>query len=271
MVGRNGLFFDRKGRDWDATVTRVVENPISIRQAFWSPYKKLVRMIEEMAAKRAAAKEAEADAKLSATAENVATADKAKAESKKIDVGTVAAISVAIAGIGAMVTTLIGYSAGLFKLPFWQLCLALAGIMLVVSGPAMLIAWLKLRQRNLGPILDANGWAVNGRVRLNVKFGGSLTSVAALPPGSIPAADPFGEKPSPWPKLIKLVVIVWFVLSFANSQGWIYGLTEPGSPFHEAAGFSLGDRKLSAEEVAAKEAAEQAAAEAAKAAKAEAK
>lgn len=267
MVGRNGLFFDRKGRDWDATITRVVENPISIRQAFWSPYKKLVRMIEEMAAKRAAAKEAEADAKLSATAANVAEADKTKAEAKKIDVGTVAAISVAVAGIGAMVTTLIGYSAGLFSLPFWQLCLALAGIMLVISGPSMLIAWLKLRQRNLGPILDANGWAVNGRVKMNVKFGGSLTAVAALPPGSIPAADPFGEKPSVWPKLLKFVIGLWFVLSFANSQGWIYSLTQPGTPFHKTAGFTLGDRKLSDEEVAAKEAAEKAAEDAAKDAK----
>jgi hypothetical protein len=259
MVGRNGLFFDRKGRDWDATITRVVENPISIRQAFWSPYKKLVRLIEESVAKRAAAKEAEADVKLSATAEHVATAERTKAESKKIDVGTVAAISVAIAGIGAMVTTLIGYSAGLFKLPFWQLCLALAGILLVISGPAMLIAWLKLRQRNLGPILDANGWAVNGRVKMNVKFGGSLTSVAAVPRDAVPAADPFGEKRSPWPRLILTAVVIGFVISLANSFGWIYALTKPGTPFHDATGVTLGDRKLTEEEKAAKEAAEEAA------------
>lgn len=240
MVGRNGVFFDRKDRDWDATVTKVVENPISIRQAFWSPYKKLVRLIEEQVAKRAAAKEAEADAKLATAAESTANVDKA-APGKKVDVGTVAAISVAIAGIGALVTTLIGYMAGLFTLPFWQLALAVVGIMLVISGPSMLIAWLKLRQRNLGPILDASGWAVNGRVKMNVRFGGSLTSVAALPEGSVPAADPFGEKPSPWPGILKVVVVVWFVLSFANSQGWIHALTRPGSAFHEAAGFSLGD------------------------------
>jgi len=267
MVGRNGVFYDRKGRDWDATITKVVENPISIRQAFWAPYKKLVRMIEEMVAKRAAAKEAEADAKLAAAADATANVDKAKGEPKKIDVGTVAAISVAIAGIGALVTTLIGTLAGVFSLPFWQLCLALAGIMLVISGPSMLIAWLKLRQRNLGPILDAGGWAVNGRVKMNVKFGGSLTAVAALPEGAIPAADPFGEKPSPWPGLLKLVVVIWFAASLANSQGWIHALTKPGSAFHEAVGFSLGDRKLSAEEQAAADTAK-AAAEAAAAAEA---
>ena len=55
MVGRNGLFYDRKGQDWDATITKIIENPISIRQAFWAPYKKLVRLIEEQVARRAAA------------------------------------------------------------------------------------------------------------------------------------------------------------------------------------------------------------------------
>src|ERR1051325_11315135 len=76
MVGRNGIFYDRKGRDWDATITKIVDNPISIRQAFWAPYKKLVRMIEDQVAKRAAAADAAADQKLAATAQTVATADK---------------------------------------------------------------------------------------------------------------------------------------------------------------------------------------------------
>ena len=41
--------------------------------------------------------------------------------------------------------------------------LGLLALMLLISGPSMLLAWLKLRQRNLGPLLDANGWAINGR------------------------------------------------------------------------------------------------------------
>ncbi|HQT27569.1 MAG TPA: hypothetical protein PLK99_13410, partial [Burkholderiales bacterium] len=39
MAGRNGVFYDRKGLDWDATVIRIIDHPISIRQAFLSPYK----------------------------------------------------------------------------------------------------------------------------------------------------------------------------------------------------------------------------------------
>jgi hypothetical protein len=92
MVGRNGVFYDRKGLDYDATITKIISNPISLRQAFWSPYKKFVRLIEEQVAKRAAAASAEADAKLAAAAAATANADKAApapaaAEPKKIDVG----------------------------------------------------------------------------------------------------------------------------------------------------------------------------------------
>ncbi|HEX4460017.1 MAG TPA: hypothetical protein VIA18_18695, partial [Polyangia bacterium] len=105
LVGRNGIFFDRKGQDWDATITKIVANPISIREAFWAPYKKLVRLIEEQVGKRASKADADANAKLGETATAVATVDQAPAAKKpdapsKIDVGTVAAIGVAIGGIG---------------------------------------------------------------------------------------------------------------------------------------------------------------------------
>jgi hypothetical protein len=256
MVGRNGIFYDRKGRDWDATITRVVENPISVRQAFWSPYKKLVRMIEEYAAKRAATAEAESDARMAETAQSTANAGAAPAapapEPKKVDAGTVAAISVAIAGIGTLITMVVGHAMGVFKLPFWQISLVFAGLLLLISTPAMAIAWLKLRQRNLGPILDANGWAVNGRVKMNVKFGGSLTSVAALPSGSVHGADdPFGERRSPWPAVLKIVLAVCFIYSFVADpkQGWLYEWTKPGTPFNNAVGFSLGERKLTEEDL----------------------
>src|SRR5690606_13818711 len=92
MVGRNGIFYDRDGLDWDATITKIVDNPISLRQAFWAPYKKLVRLIEEQVAKRAAAADAAATQKLETAAVAVTTVDQTKPEPpKKIDVGTVAA------------------------------------------------------------------------------------------------------------------------------------------------------------------------------------
>jgi hypothetical protein len=226
MVGRNGLFYDRKGRDWDATITKLIENPISIRQAFWSPYKKLVRLIEEMVAKRAAAAQTASDAKITTAATVAANVDKTKTEPKKVDVGTVAALGVAFGAIGAAFATLAGYAAGLIERPFWQVCLAIVALLLLISGPSMIIAWLKLRKRNLGPILDANGWAVNSRARINVPFGASLTQVAELPPGSVPpAADRFGDRPSILPKLVLFLVVLGFIYSLLNQFYLIYKWT----------------------------------------------
>ncbi len=230
MVGRNGIFYDRQGRDWDATITRIVDNPISIRQAFWAPYKKLVRFIEEQIARRAAAAEAASEAKLARTAEAAAQADKtlpaAKPEPKKVDVGTVAALGVAFGALGTAFATLAAYITGLLQLPFWQVCLAVAGLLLLISGPFMVMAWLKLRKRNLGPLLDANGWAVNTRARINVPLGASLTQVARVPLGAVTGAgDAFAERPSHWPKLLGLLLAVCFLYSLLNSFGWIHRLS----------------------------------------------
>ncbi len=223
IVGRNGVYYDRDGRDWDATITKIIDNPISLRQAFWAPYKKLVRLIEEQVAKRAAAADAASSTKLETAAADAANVDKAKPpEGKKIDVGTVAAMGVAFGALATAIAAIAGYLSGLVKLPFWQLCIALGVLMLIISGPSLVIAWLKLRKRNLGPLLDANGWAINARARINVPFGASLTGLAHLPPGArVSAGDRFGQRPSAWPKLVMLIVIVGFIYSLLNSFGVI--------------------------------------------------
>ncbi len=227
MVGRNGLFYDRKGRDWDATITKIVDNPISIRQAFFAPYKKLVRMIEEQVAKRAAAADTAADAKLAEAAKAVASAEApkpAEPPKSKFDVGTLAAI-------GLVLSTLLAALGGIFGkilgLAWWQIPLAFVAILLAISAPSMIMAYLKLRRRNLGPILDANGWAVNAKAKVNVPFGGSLTGVAALPPGSQrDLVDPFAEKKSPWPKLIVLLILLALAYVVLDKLGYIYRWTD---------------------------------------------
>jgi hypothetical protein len=219
VTGRNGIFYDRKGRDWDATIIKIVDNPISLRQAFWSPYKKFVRVIEEQVAKRAAAADAEAGPKLAGTATTLVKIDPTKPPGpKKIDIGTVAALGVAVGAIGGALATL---STGLTRLAPWQLPLVIIAIMLLISLPAVLIAWLKLRHRTVGPILDANGWAVNGRVRINIPFGTALTQKATLPPGSIRSrTDPYAEKKSGRRVVIIALVILVGLLAIAKIVGF---------------------------------------------------
>jgi hypothetical protein len=228
LVGRNGIFYDRAGLDWDATITKIVDNPISIRQAFWAPYKKLVRMIEERAAKQAAEADAASNAQLTAAANApVPAAGAAPAAPAKpaFDPSVIALLSLAIGALAGAVASIMAF---LGKFETWQVPLVVACIMLVISAPSMAIAWLKLRKRNLGPILDANGWAVNAKAKMNVPFGGALTGVAALPPGAtFGAADAYAEKPSPWPKLLGVVFIIWFIWAFLNdSEGRLWRWTQ---------------------------------------------
>lgn len=216
MVGRNGVFYDRQGRDWNATISKIIDHPISLRQAFWSPYKKLARLIGAQAQKMAANKSKEADDKLLATALETSKRGAAEAAAKPVaapappfDVGKFAgifaAIGLAVGAVGTMAVSLVG---GLFSLLWWQMPLALLGLMLLISGPAVLLAWFKLRSRNLGPILDANGWAINARARINIPFVTSLTQLAQLPANAQRSlADPYAEKAVRWP--------YWAVLGLA--------------------------------------------------------
>lgn len=225
MVGRNGLFKDREGRDWDATVTKIVDNPISIAQAFWSPYKKVIRFIEEQVAKRAAEEEKDSNALLADGVTHVGKAGeegKVVKEPKKLDIGVVAALGVAVGGITAAMGALLQ---SFFGLGMWM-PLGVVGLLGLISGPSMLIAWLKLRQRNIGPLLDANGWAVNANAMLNVPFGASLTKTAKLPAGSkLDTQDPYAEARKPWKLYIALVVIV--SLSIAWYLGKVDHLLPP--------------------------------------------
>ncbi|MCS7091193.1 MAG: hypothetical protein RMN51_13000 [Verrucomicrobiota bacterium] len=239
MVGRNGVFFDRKGRDWDATVTRIVDNPISLRQAFWSPYKKLVRFMEEQAAKRAAAAQAASNSKLEASAAAVVTPDKTKPpETKRMDTGTVAALGV---GVGAIATVLGGFVSGFLGLRWWQMLLALAGLCLAISGPSVFIAWLKLRKRNLGPLLDANGWAINARARLGPRYAKTMTRLGVLPPGASRTVIESGAART-WMWIAGLLVAgslglgAWLYASglMHHWSGGRWGRPVPGMPFMQA-------------------------------------
>lgn len=212
-VGRNGVFYDRQGDDWDATVTKVVDSPISVRAAFWAPYKKVLRSVEEFVTKRAAAAEAESDKKLGeavATAQSAAEGAPKQVKPAKLDVGVVAALGVAVGGITAALGALLQ---SFFGLGIWM-PLGVLGVILVISGPSMAIAWLKLRQRNLAPLLDANGWAINSHAKLNVRFGEALTKVATLPKGAArDLSDPFAEKQRPVG--FYAFVLVLLVLAFS--------------------------------------------------------
>jgi hypothetical protein len=211
LVGRNGVFYDRKGHDWDATVVRIIEQPISIRQAFWLPYKQAARMMSEQIQKFAAARASASQAQLTRVVARLdgATPPAAAAPSQAFDAARFAGIFAAIGlAAGMLGTAIASIVTGMLQLRWWQMLIAVAVIVLIVSGPSVLIAVIKLRSRNLGPILDASGWAVNARLKISIAFGTALSQRAALPPGAERAlADPYADKKTPWGLYIAALII----------------------------------------------------------------
>ena len=228
-VGKNAVYYDNAGVEWDAVITKVVDNPISIGQAFWSPYRRMSTVVENLINKSAAEKDAkmmaDATAKINETPTALPKAPAAGAEGEAakpaatppFDIAKFAGIFAAIGmALGMIGTALASLAEGIFALEWWQLVLSFLGILLIISGPAMVLAWMKLRRRNIAPLLNANGWAVNAAAKISIPFGETLTDVAKYP--KLKLKDPYAKTGMPaWLKvLITLLIVggaaaaVWF-------------------------------------------------------------
>ena len=227
-VGKNAVYYDNTGLEWDAVITKIVENPISIAQAFWSPYRRMATAVENLISKNAADKDAkmmkDATAKINAAPVAVpAGAAPAKpAEAAPFDIGKFAGIFAALGmAVGMIGSALAALAKGIFALKWWQVILAFVGVMLVISGPAMVMAWLKLRRRNIAPLLNANGWAINASSKISIPFGETLTDIAKYP--TVKLKDPYAKKGlAPWKKwlislssLVVAVAVLWVFNLFA--------------------------------------------------------
>ena len=225
-VGKNAVYYDNAGVEWDAVITKIVDNPISISQSFWSPYRRMATAIENLINKSAADKDAklmaDATAKINAAPKAVPAADgtaAAPTQAQPFDIAKFAGIFAALGmAVGMIGTALVSLAKGIVALKWWQLILAFVGIMLVISGPAMVMAWMKLRRRNIAPLLNANGWAVNAASKISIPFGETLTDAAKYP--KMKLNDPFAKKKSPW----KAWVITIAALAVVAGGLWIFNL-----------------------------------------------
>ena len=196
-VGKNALFYDRQGQDWEAEVVKIIDNPISIGQAFWSPYRKLGEWVSGLITKSAAEKEKKSFADLTTKLQTTpATTPDKPAQPAPFDIakfaGIFAAIGMAVGYIGSFLTDLATGVKSIALTAWWALPVAIISLLLVISGPSMVLAWMKLRKRNLAPLLNANGWAINADAIVNVLFGNTLTERAQYP--IMKLKDPHAKK-----------------------------------------------------------------------------
>ena len=225
IVGKNAVYYDNDGVEWDAVITKIIDNPISVAQAFWSPYRRMAKTVENLINKSAADKDAkimaDATAKINAVPAT-GTAGAAAAPAQPFDIGKFAGIFAAFGmAIGSLGTALTKIFGGVLNMPIHKTLLAVVAIILAISGPAMVLAWLKLRRRNIAPLLNANGWAVNAASKISIPFGETLTDAAKYP--KMKLKDPYAKKGlAPWKKwtisfasLVVVLAVLWLVNLFA--------------------------------------------------------
>jgi len=243
IVGKNAVYYDNAGLEWDAVITKIVDNPISVAQAFWSPYRRMAKTVENLINKSAADKDAkmmaDATAKINAAPAALPAGTDPKAApaaAPPFDIAKFAGIFAAIGmALGMIGSALVSIFKGLKAMAWWKLILVFVAIMLVISGPAMVLAWLKLRRRNIAPLLNANGWAVNAASKISIPFGETLTDAAKYP--KMKLTDPYAKAGlAPWKKwLISLsaVIVAVGVLWIFNLLAWAK-LPSPLPRYHKA-------------------------------------
>ena len=168
--GKRGIFDDVANRQCDAMVVGIIENPISLAEAIVSPFRRLARLltgkIESLttqAEKKLDARAAAAVGQITAGPKQPAKAPPPAPAASGPSGGMLMGLGVASAAIGSALAYITKTLAETH--PVAILVGILAAVLLVML-PTSIVAWLKLRKRDLSAILEGAGWAVNARMRL---------------------------------------------------------------------------------------------------------
>ena len=170
-AGRNGVFYDRDGKDWEAVVTKVVEAEVSLVEAFWAPWRKVGEAFGSMVKKILGEKQTAVEASAVGGVQNAQAGGAALASS-------VAAIGIGIGMMGAALASLLAAIKGMGA---GQIFLSVCAVIAIVSLPSVILTWFRLRQRDLGVILNASGWAINRPLYFSMKRARAFTVCPATP------------------------------------------------------------------------------------------
>ena len=186
-VGKRGVFLDVQGRQADARIIEIIENPISLTEALLSPFQRLSKMLTGKIEAIASSAEKKFDAAASTVVNQPgAIAAQPAAQSKGMMAGgLLMGGGVAIAAVGSSLAYITRTLAGVKA---YKILIAVVAAILAVMAPLSLMAISKLRRRDLSSILEGAGWAINARMRLSMQQGMIFTQTPRYPAdaGGIP-------------------------------------------------------------------------------------
>ena len=181
-VGKRGIFEDIEGRQWDARIVQILENPIGLGGAIAAPYRRLTKMFVGKIDALTSTAEKQFDESAERTMSAVTAAETPPAGAAT---GGLAAGSMLLGGGVAVASLLaaIGFVATVVQENGKEVLLGVAGAMLVLMLPTTIRSFLKLRHRDLSAILEGTGWAINARMRLTRRQALTFTTRPPYPKG----------------------------------------------------------------------------------------
>jgi hypothetical protein len=195
-VGKRGVFYDVEQREYDAVVTQIVRQPVSLWEAMTMPFERIGRFISSKIEGMAAAGEKSLDESLEksyAHGSGVATtavatpaavpapapaAAPAAAAPAGGPGGFLAATGIAFAAVGSSLAFIVSQVRSLTVFDVLTALIIAAAVVMLPSG---LLGWLKLRRRNLALLLEGSGWALNDRLMLTRDLAMLITRRPRLP------------------------------------------------------------------------------------------
>lgn len=180
IEGKRAIFINTKGDQFDAIVTGIIENPISLREALSYPFKRVGSLFSS----KLDTLNKDGDKQLTRSTTN-ALDRKASVEKPKGNGLSAGAMlmggGVAFAAVGSTVT----YIASTFaSISISSLVCGFLVVLLIILAPAFIITWIKLRKRDLSPILEGSEWAINAKMGLTHRLGKLFSPKPHLPKGT---------------------------------------------------------------------------------------
>ncbi|MBO5958744.1 MAG: hypothetical protein J6Q65_01345, partial [Lentisphaeria bacterium] len=220
FVGKSGIFYTEDGAVWDAKVFDFVKQPVSVSEAIREPFYKFADFLQKQAEKYIATK--------SKTYEtNVANNIQAQAKPAPAPAAPVTGPMMLMGGgigIAAIGSAFAFMAKSLQGISFSTVLAVLLGIMLIFGGPIILVSLVKLFNRNLSRFFEANGYAINMKMRLSLKMGRFFTYEPGVPFSMLVMPEKFSKiftaprKGMPgWVK-----VILWILVLLVLAVGFIY-------------------------------------------------
>jgi len=196
-VGKRGVFYSKSGKQFDAQIAQILENPISLWESLKEPFRKVFSMIGARFAQISSSIQKESEKAISATTTDQTAIQKGMTEVQQQPVpsqqqtpaptptpvlqptaqettkttGNARDVMIGVgflaAGLGTALKFLADTAKQLTQPETLRMLLIMIGIFLAISLILTAVsALLKLHRRNLGVLLQASGWAINGKMRL---------------------------------------------------------------------------------------------------------